>query len=131
VHLIPTQPASPPLAAVAAVEAHNQQPSPPARGPDAYDSPPPGPVIDVPPPAYHYDVIAATDEERRAADDIAQQLHAEDVEILAKAQSGELAQKDVKPALQRRMQSETESLTRIFGADRTTRLLEAKSRPGG
>jgi hypothetical protein len=129
--VIPTQPASPPLTAGAAVEAHNQQPSPLARGADAYDHPPPGPVIDVPPPAYHYDLIAATAEERRAADEIAEQLQAEDAEILAKAQSGELAQKDVKPALQRRMQSETQSLTRVFGTDRTARLLEAKSRPGG
>jgi hypothetical protein len=69
--------------------------------------------------------------ERLAADELANQLHAMDAEILARARSGELAQKDVKPALGRRMQTETESLTRIFGADRTARLLEAKSTPGG
>jgi hypothetical protein len=126
-HAIPT---SPPLAAEED-GARNQESSAPARGADAYDHPPPGPVIDAPLPAYHYDLIAATEEERRAADEIAEQLHAEDAEIFAKAQSGELAQKDVKPALQRRMRSETESLTRIFGTDRTARLLEAKSRPGG
>jgi hypothetical protein len=128
VHAIPTQPN--PLSA-GTPEPRNQEPSPAAGRASAYDHDPPGPVVDAPPPAYHYDVIAATEEERRTADEIANQLHAEDAEILAKARSGELAQKDVKPALERRMRTETESLTRIFGADRTTRLLEARSNPGG
>ncbi len=129
VHAIPTQPA-PPLAAGAG-KARNQEPSLTAGRANAYDHAPPGPVVDAPPPTYNYDLIAATELERRAADEVARQLHAEDAEILAKARSGELAQKDVKPALERRMQTETESLTQIFGADRTARLLEAKSRPGG
>lgn len=123
VHAIPTP--------LGAVEAGNQEPSPAAARAYAYDDPPPGPVTDPPPPADHYDLIAATDEERRAADELARQLHDGDAEILATAQSGELAQKDVKPALERRMQTETERLRQIFGADRTAKLLEARSRPGG
>jgi hypothetical protein len=99
----------------------------------AVDTPPPtGPVVNTPPPAaYAYDVIAATEEERRAADEVSKEFHADEEKIFAQMRSGELDKKDVKPALLKRVQTETESLIEIVGADRAAKLREAEGRPGG
>ena len=93
----------------------SQEPSP--TGPQAYalDSPPPGTVESPPEPAYSYDAIAATEDERRAADEVSKQFHADEEKILAQMRSGKLDRKDVKPALLRRIQMETESLNGILG----------------
>ena len=133
VHAIPARPRSAPLAVAPA--GPNPEPSPSTSTVYGFDDPPPGTVESPPPvvraPAYDYDAIAATPEERRAADQVASQLQADEADILAKARSGELSQRDVKPALQRTIQTETDSLNQIFGPERAATLREAENRPGG
>lgn len=133
IHAIPRQPAFQPSAG--APQARNQEPSPAAAEEDAPLST--GPAVNPRRPTwplqlgYEYDAIAATEQERRAADEVSKQFHADEEKIFAQMRSGELDKRDVKPALLRRIQAETESLNDIFGADRTAKLREAASRPGG
>jgi hypothetical protein len=152
IHAIPRQPgfqlfAGAPQArnhelspAVPAADDHAPPPTAPAIDDDvpppittAVDTPPlAGPVVNTPPPtAYEYYAIAATEEERRAADEVSRQFHADEEKIFARMRSGELDKKDVKPALLRRIQAETESLKEIVGAERAAKLREAEGRPGG
>jgi hypothetical protein len=126
IHAIPRQPVSRPSAG--APQARNQEPPATEEERPAVNPPRPTWPLQL---GYQYDVIAATEDERRAADEVSKQFHADEEEIFAQMRSGELDKRDVKPALLRRIQAETESLNEIFGADRTTKLREAASRPGG
>src|SRR5260370_4261673 len=82
IHAIPREPAS--QLSAGAPQARSQEPPPAA--PAAEDDAPlsTGPAVDPPRPTwplqlgYQYDAIAATEEERRAADEVSKQFHADE-----------------------------------------------------